>query len=214
MKPSPERLSGLGDAHVEENLWDLVHISGDQCVEKLDKMLRRITPKRFYESVRILRTIRYFGGRIQIVHKEDLTENDLDYCWCYSENGSKTLGTYCHLDAWVTIPLDRHTGWGTVEDTLRHECFHLLQDVCDTRPRTEERDLPLLSDKLKWGGWLAELVLEEHDRQEAFADNIDDVTPLCEIEAHTVDHWPKTFADWVREVKDTELWAHRWYCPC
>jgi hypothetical protein len=213
IKSLSKKLSGLDDPHVDDNLWDLVQVSGDQCIEKLDKMLRRITPKRFYESVRILRAIRYFGGRIQILHQGDLDKEDLEYCWCYSEKGSDTLGTYRHIDAWVTIPLDRHNGWATVEETLRHECFHLLQDVCDTRPRVDDRDLPLLSDKLKWGGWLAECVLEEHDRQEAFADSADDVTPLCEIEAHAVDTWPKTFADWVREVKKEELWAHRWYCP-
>jgi hypothetical protein len=213
------KLLGLDDPYVDENLWDLVRISGDECIEKLDKMLRRITPKRFEESVQILRTIRYFGGRTQILHREDLGEEDLEYCWCYSERGSDTLGTYRHIDAWVTIPLDRHKGWGTVEDTLRHECFHLLQDVCDTRPRSDDRNLPLLSDKLKWGGWLAKCVHEAYDRQKASTDGTDgtdgtgDVTPLCEIEAHTVDHWPKTFADWAREIKDEELWAYRWYCP-
>ena len=221
-KPQPVKLLGLDDPYVDENLWDLVRISGDECIEKLDKMLRRITPKRFEESVQILRTIRYFGGRTQILHRGDINDEDLKYCWCYTEGSSKTMGTYCHVDAWVTIPLDRHNGWGTVEDTLRHECFHLLQDVCDTEPRSDDRDLPLLSDKLKWGSWLAKCVHEEYDRQRALADGTDgtdgtdganDVTPLCEIEAHTVDHWPKTFADWVSEVKKEELWAHRWYCP-
>lgn len=193
---------------------DTTIVSGDCCIDQLDRLLRRVTPARFEKAMKLVETIRYFGGRVRFMHFDDLDEDDLEYCWCYTEECSTdTLGTYNHGDAWVTIPLDRHRGWGTVETTLRHELIHLLQDVTDTRPRTDDRDLPLLSTKVRWGDWLAQICLEEHDRQEALAESAEDVTPLCELEAHTLDTWGKTVLDWADEVKNRELYKNVWYCP-
>ena len=208
------RLAGLDDPLVLETLMDTTIVSGDCCIDQLDRLLRRITPERFEKAMKLVKTIRYFGGRVRFMHREDLDEEDCEYYWCYTEECSTdTLGTYNHCDAWVTIPLERHRGWGTVETTLRHELIHLLQDVTDTRARTDDRDLPLLSTKVRWGDWLAQICLEEHDRQEALAESAEDVAPLCELEAHTLDTWVKTVDDWVQEVKDRQLWAGHWCCP-
>lgn len=199
---------------VLETLLDNTRVSGDECIDTLDRLLRRITAARFEKTAKLIEAIRYFGGRVRFMHRDDLVDEDLDYVWCYTEEcGESTLGTYCHLDSWVTVPLDRHRGWGTVEGTLRHELVHLLQDVTDTRPRTDDRDLPLLSTKLRWTDWLANLCLEEHDRQEALAECAEEVTPLCEIEAHSLDSWEKTVLDFVEEVKRRELYAGVWSCP-
>lgn len=206
------RLIGIDDDDVEI-LFDSVLFSGDACVERVDQLLRRITPARFEKTARLIEATRYFGGRVRFVHREDLDEEDLEYVWCYTPDCSPTtLGTYCHVDAWITVPVDRHKGWGSIENTLRHELIHLLQDVTDTRPRTDDRELPLLSTKMKWGDWLAQICLEEHDRQEAIAESNEDVTPLCELEAHSVDTWVKTIDDWVEEVKTRELYAGAWCC--
>ena len=209
-----QRLDGLNDDHVFSTLVEHAIMSGDECIDQMHRLLRRITPARFEKSVKLIEAIRYFGGCVRFMHLNDLDEEDLEYCWCYTDEcGTGTLGTYNHNDAWVTIPLDRHKGWGTVETTLRHELIHLLQDVTDTSYRTEDRDLPLLSSKMQWGDWLTQICLEEHDRQQAFADSDEDVTPLCELEAHTIDNWVRTVEDWTEEVKTRELWAGNWYCP-
>ena len=209
-----QRLNGLDDEYVLETLMDYTLVSGDSCIELLDRLLRRITLGRFEKTVKLIEAIRHFGGVVRIMHRDDLDEDDLEYVWAYTEEcGEGTLGTYNHTESCVTVPLDRHTSWGTVETTLRHELIHLLQDVTDIRPRTEDRDLPLLSSRLKWGEWLAQLCLEEHDRQEALAEHDEEVTLLCEIEAHYCDTFIKTVDDWVAEVKQRELWAGNWYCP-
>ena len=209
-----KKLDGLDEEVVCNYLLDSVKVSGDEAIDTLDTLLRRISPARFEKTTALVNAIRHFGGRVRFMHRDDLEDEDLNYVWCYTDEcGEGTLGTYCHLDSWVTVPLDRHRGWGTVEATLRHELIHLLQDVTDTRPRTEDRDLPLLSTKLRWSDWLAELCLKEHDRQEAQAESAEEVTPLCEIEAHSVDTWGKTVLDWVEEVKRRELYAGHWYCP-
>lgn len=207
-------MNGLDDERVLETLLDTTKVSGDECIDLLDKLLRRVTAARFEKTAKLIEAIRYFGGRVRFMHRGDIEEEDLDYVWCYTEEcGEDTLGTYSHIDSWVTVPLDRHRGWVTVETTLRHELIHLLQDVTDTRPRTDDRDLPLLSTKLRWADWLADLCLKEHDRQESLAESSEDVTPLCEIEAHSIDKWVRTVDGWVQEVKDRQLWSGVWYCP-
>jgi hypothetical protein len=177
-------------------------------------MLRRISPQRWEKTTKIISDIRYFGGRVQFLCASDLDAEGLGDVWCYSNGeGTDTMGSYNHDDCWVTLPLDRHRGWGTVETTLRHELVHLLQDATDTRPRTSVRELPLLSSKMRWGDWLAKICLEEHDRQKEQAENATDVIPVAEIEAHSIDTWTKSVEDWTEEVKSRELWAEVWSCP-
>jgi hypothetical protein len=208
MVNTKEKLDGIFDPFVEESMKGLVTLSGDGAFDTLDRLLRRITPKRLGESIELLEFIRFFGGRVEFLTEEDFDDDQLKEEWCYgNEQGRKTLGSYDQISHWVTVPLDRHKGWGTVETTLRHELIHLLQDATGKGDRTT-MELELLTEKMRWGDDLAKSLREHH------AEHGDEDFPLCEVEAHCLDTWKQCVKDWAREVqRRTELWEGTWFCP-
>ena len=143
-------LTGAWDCLVEETLPQLITITGPAAIDKLDSLLRRITFNRFQEVLKLIEHIRFFGGRVVFMHSDDYDPDEREETFIYAkETGDLTLGSYCQIDHWVSIPLERHRGWGSVESTLRHELIHLLQDVTRKNDRSNP-DLGMLMDRVAW----------------------------------------------------------------
>ncbi len=202
-----EKCSGFWeDERVRIQFQDIVRFSGSEAYDRLDTILRRISVKRFEQIEPILKAIRYFGGVIEFVHRDDIPEWALETeVRCYRDEGDGPMGIYIPMSSWIEIPTDRHKGWGSIEETLRHELIHLLQDVV-TKDRTDPVHT-LLSDHVL--GSFGQYMSGEFKKASL---EIGDV-PAFEVEAHTYESWKATVVDISEEVqRRTELWEGNYMC--
>lgn len=199
------KLEGCWDEEVLYRLYHKFTMSGDECVSRMDTLLKRMSVKGFQETIYLIESIRFFGGRVEFVHSEDLDEDEVKEYSSFYSSDREVLGTYCHVDSWVTIPLDKHKGWKSVESTLRHELIHLLQDVLYEGERKNDRELGTICGKVSWSEslrtWFEE-IKGEHPEE-----------PICEIEAHILDTWKKSVRDWTEEIKRKTHLRENYYCP-
>ena len=193
--------NGIWDEFVIDSLIDKICLSGDDAANKFDKLLSRITEKRFEYFVFLIDTIRLFGGRTEFAHASDFDANEISEEYVYMEGNHGVEGAYHDSDSWIVIPLDRHSNWKSLETTLQHEAIHLLQHAVN---RDSVGCDGMICDKVRWGSWLANALRND------WADD-DDPLPLHEREAYTLMSWKATFKDWAEEVFSRALWTG-WSC--
>jgi hypothetical protein len=204
------KLSGLDDPRLNLGWRWPFEFSGRSAYHRTSKLLSRVTPKRFEEFLTLVNHVKFFGGMIEFVHKEDFTEEEVEVEFVYAKKDkeSTVLGSYREGDHWITLPVDTHNGWGTVEETLRHELIHLLQDVVTPFGEGPGRPLGLITDHVSWGSGIALAVRDFYNSQEDPSDN-----PVHEIEAHWLDTWVKCVEDWAGEIEKSSTWHNNWRCP-
>jgi hypothetical protein len=213
------KLSGLYDPRLgfkSYSDWSF-ELSGRKALERTSNLLSRITPKRFEEFRSLLDHVKFFGGKVELIHKGDFFEEEAMEEYVYAKTNEHTekgeentvMGSYRQGDHWITIPVDVHSGWGTLETTLRHELIHLLQDVVTPfEEKSGTRPLGIITDRVKWGDYMATAFRSHCESLEDPAAH-----PLHEVEAHTLDTWVKSVREWAEEIEKSDMWHNNWRCP-
>ena len=197
---------GLSDQRVMDAFDQLIELSGDRAFDQLHKLFSRIGKKRFDSFEHLLKTIRFFGGRLALVHRDDLCECEITR-WGVTDpevcpEDEKVSGFFRPVDLWIELALHQITSFKQLEEVLRHEVIHLLQHM--TNPSDEcpccRTDDHLLSDVVAYGDYFARI----------FREHADDEFPSYENEAYAFMSWSKSVKSWSQEVMTKpELWSGR-----
>ena len=198
---------GLSDERTMRAFDQLIELSGDQAFDALHKLFSRIGRKRWESFEHLLTTIRFFGCRLALVHRDDLCESEMTR-WGVTDpeicaaSSVEVSGFFRPVDLWIELALHHITSFKDLEEVLRHEVIHLLQHM--TNPSEEcpccRIDDHLLSDVVSYGNYFACL----------FRKHADDEVPSHEAEAYTFMTWSKSVKNWSDEVMSKEhLWSGR-----
>ncbi|MDB4336946.1 hypothetical protein OAA10_00375 [bacterium] len=199
---------GMREETVMVALRGITVMSGDAAFDQIYKLMSRIGKKRWEEFEFLLGVVRFFGGRIALIHIDDMTEDEKELwgttdAFC-KRDGEVINGMYRPGDTFIELPLHRFKSWLRLEEVLRHELVHLLQHYTDpdnscpcSRDHTH-----LLTDSVKHASSFAMFC-----RAEA----TDDI-PAYEIEAYSIETWRNIFRDWANEIIRNESWSGK-CCP-
>ncbi len=195
---------------MKRSLLPISQFSGEHAWDNFYNKLRRISPKRYERTAEIAKVIEFFGGIIEWCHQDDVVEGvphnhlvlDGSEPRQNGESKDDLLGMFLPHCLIIEIPIHRHGGWGSVENTLRHEAVHLLQEVTDMRKPWERDSHNLMSSHADWGKWLA-----DHCREWGAKE---DCPPDFEIEAYSLETWIKTFEDMAKNIMSKpEKWMNK-----
>ena len=178
----------------------VAQLSGDAAFDRMYKLIDRIGKKRWEEFEFLLGVVRFFGGRIALIHVDDLCSCEMDRWGVMeaNEDGDITTGLFRPLDTFIELPLHHFTSWVRLEQVLRHEIIHMLQHYTDPN-----NDCPccrdhthLLNDSVPYGSDLA-----SYCRKNSTED-----FPDFEVEAYITMTWAKIVRGWAEEVISKGLW--------
>lgn len=196
----------MSDPSVMDGFDQLIELSGDRSFDQLHKLFSRIGRKRWESFEHLLTTIRFFGGRLALIHRDDLCDC-CDHHWGVTDPEvcpveQEVSGFFRPMDLWIELALHHITSFKQLEEVLRHEVIHLLQHM--TNPSDDcpccRSDDHLLADVVAYGDYFACL----------FRKHADDEVPSYEVEAYTFMSWSKSVKSWSDEVmRKPELWMGR-----
>lgn len=186
----------LTKPEVLEELAGVCGFTGDSAFYNFEKKLRRVQSKRWKDFAFLLQTARFFGCKILFSHKSDKPSTDrrlgksavLDPVNEYTDD---CVGVFL-LYGEIELTLCRLPTWRLLENVLRHELTHLLQQAGGET---------LLSLHIEGGESLAKWAEAVAPRAVKF-----DNDP-CEAEAYWLMSKPKRWQRWAETFKDSECWS-------
>ena len=102
-----------------EGFDGIIQMSGDRSFDQLHKLFSRIGRKRWESFEHLLTTIRFFGCRLALVHRDDLCESEMTR-WGVTDpeicsEDDKVSGFFRPVDLWIELALHQITSFKDLE---------------------------------------------------------------------------------------------------